>query len=210
MTLWRPHITLSYAQSIDGSLAQKPGKPFALSGPQAMQMTHQLRAEHQAILVGIGTVLADNPRLTVRLVAGPNPQPIILDSHLRCPVSADLVPRAWIITTPTAPSARQHALEARGAQVVRLPPNMQQQIALPCLLHWLKNKGIESVMVEGGSTILSSFLAEKLVDRLIITIAPLLLGGVSAITQLNSPVALHDVTMQQFGQDWVMQGRVLR
>src|SRR5262249_3832268 len=84
----RPFVTLSYAQSVDGSIAARPGQPLALSGAQSMTLTHQLRVAHDAILVGIGTVLADNPRLTVRLVEGKNPQPIVADSHLRFPLSA--------------------------------------------------------------------------------------------------------------------------
>ena len=86
----RPFVTLSYAQSLDGSIADRPGRPLALSGPQAMALTHGLRAAHEAILVGIGTVLADNPRLNVRLVDGPDPQPMVVDSRLRFPPYANL------------------------------------------------------------------------------------------------------------------------
>src|SRR5512133_2370683 len=87
----RPLVTLSYAQSLDGSLAAQRGTPLALSGPQSMELTHRLRAAQDAILVGIGTVLSDNPRLTVRLVEGSQPQPVILDSHLRFPLNANLL-----------------------------------------------------------------------------------------------------------------------
>ena len=87
----RPLVTLSYAQSLDGSIADRPGRPLALSGPQAMALTHGLRAAHEAILVGIGTVLADNPRLNVRLVTGPDPQPVVVDSRLRFPPYANLL-----------------------------------------------------------------------------------------------------------------------
>jgi riboflavin-specific deaminase-like protein len=83
--LGRPFVTLSYAQSLDGSIADRPGRPLALSGEASMALTHSLRASHEAILVGIGTVLADNPSLNVRLVAGKNPQPIVVDSRLRFP-----------------------------------------------------------------------------------------------------------------------------
>ncbi|MCK4899238.1 MAG: RibD family protein, partial [Anaerolineales bacterium] len=87
----RPLVTLSYAQSLDGSIAVRRGSPLSLSSPEAMTLTHRLRAAHETILVGIGTVLADNPRLTVRLVEGRNPQPIILDSHLRLFLDANLL-----------------------------------------------------------------------------------------------------------------------
>jgi len=77
----RPLVTLSYAQSLDGCIAARPGQPLAVSGPLSLTLTHQLRAAHDAILVGIGTVLADNPRLTVRLVEGQHPQPVVVDSR---------------------------------------------------------------------------------------------------------------------------------
>ena len=81
----RPLVTLSYAQSLDGCIAAGPGQRLSLSGPEALMLTHELRAAHAAILVGIGTVLADDPRLTVRLVPGSHPQPVVVDSRLRIP-----------------------------------------------------------------------------------------------------------------------------
>ena len=89
----RPFVTLTYAQSLDGSIAADPGQPLSLSGPQSLLLTHYLRAAHDAILVGIGTVLADNPLLNVRLVEGKNPQPVIVDSQLRFPLDANLLRR---------------------------------------------------------------------------------------------------------------------
>ncbi len=87
----RPLVSLCYAQSLDGSLAARGGKTLRLSGPESMALTHRLRAAHDAILVGIGTILADNPSLTVRYAAGKNPQPVILDSSLRFPLNANLL-----------------------------------------------------------------------------------------------------------------------
>src|SRR4051794_24685033 len=87
----RPIVTLAYAQSLDGSIATAARRPLALSSQPALKLTHQLRAEHDAILVGIGTVLADDPLLTVRLVNGPNPVPVVLDSRLRLPSTARLL-----------------------------------------------------------------------------------------------------------------------
>ena len=87
----RPSVTLTYAQSLDGSITTQRGKPTAISGKESLLLTHQLRATHDAILVGIGTILADNPRLNVRLAVGPHPQPVILDSQLRFPLDAKLL-----------------------------------------------------------------------------------------------------------------------
>ena len=83
-----PYVTLTYAQSLDGSIAATPGRPLSISGPVSMTLTHALRAAHDAILVGIGTILADNPQLTVRYLKGKDPQPVIVDSRLRCPLDA--------------------------------------------------------------------------------------------------------------------------
>src|SRR5262249_55310613 len=120
----RPFITLSYAQSIDGCIAARSSEPLALSGSQSLELTHRLRAAHDAILVGIGAVLADNPRLTVRLTEGKNPQPIIVDSRLRLPRTANVLRSGsgpvWVATTETADVERQRMLEAAGARVMRL------------------------------------------------------------------------------------------
>jgi GTP cyclohydrolase II len=122
----RPFLTLSYAQSLDGSIADRPGRPLALSGSQSMALTHGLRAAHEAILVGIGTVLADNPRLNVRLVAGKDPQPVVVDSRLRFPPYANLLKNGrtpWIATCEDADWERQESLEGAGAKVLRLAGN---------------------------------------------------------------------------------------
>ena len=98
----RPFVTLSYAQSWDGSITTRSGESLALSGAEATRLTHQLRSIHDGILVGIGTVLTDDPQLTVREWSGPNPQPIVLDSQLRMPVNARLCQHAdkncWVLT----------------------------------------------------------------------------------------------------------------
>ena len=97
----RPFVTVSYAQSIDGSIATRRRRPLPISGPGAMRMTHGLRALHDGILVGIETVLADDPQLSVRLVEGPHPQPVVLDTRLRTPLEARLLKggngRPWLV-----------------------------------------------------------------------------------------------------------------
>ena len=115
----RPFVTLSYAQSLDGCISARPGVALALSGRQSLKLTHKLRAEHDAILVGIGTVLSDNPRLNVRLVDGDNPRPIVVDSRLRLPLDCNLLTqesgRPWIATIEKPDKKRSIALEAAGA-----------------------------------------------------------------------------------------------
>ena len=180
----RPFVTLSYAQSLDGSIAARRGEPTAISGPEALRLTHQLRAVHDAILVGIGTVLADDPQLTVRLVRGRDPQPVVLDSRLRFPLWARLLRegrRPWVLTTDAANPSRQAELEAAGVRVVRLAAGPDGMVSLNAALDYLGHARLRAVMVEGGATVIGNFLAARLADRLVLTIAPLLLGGLHAV-----------------------------
>jgi 3,4-dihydroxy 2-butanone 4-phosphate synthase/GTP cyclohydrolase II len=180
----RPLVTVSYAQSLDGCLTAQPGQPLAISSAASLAWTHSLRAAHDAILVGIGTVLADDPGLTVRFAEGTNPQPVIVDSHLRLPTTAQVLQHhavAWIAATVDADPHRRQILEAAGAQVLTLPQTSTNQVDLGALLDHLGQQGICSVMVEGGSEILTSFWHEGLVQLAVVTIAPLLLGGLPSV-----------------------------
>ncbi len=211
----RPAVTLSYAQSLDGSIAARSGRPFALSGPEAQRFTHRLRSSHDAILVGIGTVLADDPQLNVRLVEGSQPRPVILDSALRCPIDArclDAARRPIVAATDRASPACQHDLESAGVSVIRLAsaPDNAAHVDLPALLEWLAREGVQSIMVEGGAQVITSFLRARLVDRLIVTLAPVLIGGMRGVTDLLSTddhfPRLRHVIVQPFGADWIVCG----
>jgi 3,4-dihydroxy 2-butanone 4-phosphate synthase/GTP cyclohydrolase II len=211
----RPFITLSYAQSVDGCIATSSGKPLALSGSQSLTLTHKLRAAHDGILVGIGAVLADNPRLTVRLVEGSDPQPVVVDSHLRLPLSANLLQNGfaplWIATTETANIERQKILEAAGARVLRLPANAEGQVDLSALLKRLSELGINRLMVEGGAGIITSFLSERLVDHLVLTMAPVVVGGLHAVNRSEKCghqyfPQLRNFRHQRLGDDLIFWG----
>lgn len=202
----RPTVTLSYAQSLDGSIAARRGEHLALSGDASMVMTHQLRADHDAILVGIGTVLADNPQLTVRLVAGKNPQIVVLDAELRSPIESNVVQNgAWIIGAWGAQRERRKRLEAAGAEVRLFSADNNQYLPLTQLLTWLYEKGIRSLMVEGGAQVITSFLRAGLVDRVIVTISPQYVGGVHALEE-SFMAHLSDVRVSQLGSDLVIKG----
>jgi len=188
-----PAVTLSYAQSLDGAIASNPGQPLQLSNPQSQILTHRMRSMHDAVLVGINTVLSDDPRLTARIPDGKNPQPIVLDGRLRTPLTARLlhppcVPPI-IATTTRAGAAREEQLQAAGARVLRLPTLRNGLIDLRKLLRRLHQLGIRSLMVEGGSQVITEFLRLELVDQLIITIAPRVVGGLHAFTPLLPPLA---------------------
>jgi len=210
----RPFVTLSYVQSLDGCVAAHPGKHLDISASQSLTMTHALRAAHDAILVGRGTALADDPSLTVRLVEGKHPQPVVVDSHLRLPTTARLLQtprRVWIAATGAAPLDRQEALEQAGAHVLRLPANQEGRVDLARLLQRLGEIGLASLMVEGGPTILTSFLAARLADYAVVTVAPIFIGGVHAVNRLLQPSPdglprIHNPQVVQVGPDITLWG----
>jgi GTP cyclohydrolase II len=209
----RAAVTLSYAQTLDGTIARHAGQPFRISGEEAMRLTHGLRAGHDGVLVGLGTVVADDPRLTVRLVAGNQPRPIVLDSQLRLPLTAKVwqhPQRPLIATTAEAPAERQTALEAEGATVIRLPATADGRVSLPHLVQALPALGIHTLMVEGGAQVIGGFLAAQVVDWLVVTVGMQLVGGLAAVgrplVHLPRLVPAHQ---RPFGADWVVWGKVV-
>jgi GTP cyclohydrolase II len=209
-----PFVTISYAQSLDGSIALRPGYPLSISCAESLVLTHTLRAMHDAILVGIGSVLADDPQLTVRLAQGQNPQPLILDSRLRFPPYARLLDcngrRPWIFTTDNAGMDRERSLEACGAKVFRLPSGPDGRIEVRTLLKHLAKMGILSIMVEGGAEVIKSFLLAEAVNQMVVSISPLLVGGIRAIDAIANvePTRfprLNNVCYEKVGNDMVLR-----
>ena len=208
-----PLVSLCYAQSLDGSITARRGQPTKLSGDESSKLTHKLRAAHDAILVGVGTVLADDPFLTVRLVEGKNPIPVVLDSHLRIPLTCNLLARrpgeTWIATTIAAPLERRAALKATGARQLLLDADAAGQVSLPALLSCLGELGVNSLMVEGGAQVITSFLEQGLIDQVALTIAPVLLGGLPAIEHsLPTPLCLQSIEYERLGDDVLIWGKV--
>lgn len=215
----RPVVTLAFAQSLDGCITACQGSSTAISNDQSMFMTHQLRAMHNAILVGINTVLVDDPQLTVRYTNGENPVPVVLDSQLRTPPAAKLLhqdrPPAIIVTLPDASEEQESKLVAAGARVIRMPAASTGGIELSALFCWLWEQKVRSLMVEGGAKVISSVLADCLGDQLVLTIAPKFFGcnGVHAVGTLDttrsvSRPCLTNVEVEQIGDDLVVWGNL--
>jgi len=214
----RPLVTLSYAQSLDGSITVRRGAPLSLSGRESLKLWHRLRVYHDAILVGIGTVLADDPQLNVRLVTGDDPQPVILDTRLRFPLKALALNSSkppLIITAKKSDSRKQKKLESKGAQVVRLEATQKGWINLVSLLEYLAKQGINSLMVEGGARVITSFLQAQLIDHFVLTITPFFIGGLHAVEKLLKPTRVGSGTLLQktrilgserYGRDLVVWG----
>jgi riboflavin-specific deaminase-like protein len=185
----RPFILISYAQSVDGSIATLDRRPLMISGPVSMVLTHRLRSLFDAILVGIDTVVNDNPLLTVRLVPGDSPQPVVLDTHLRIPPESRLLERSdcrsWLAGVKEVSTTGADALRRTGAQILPCRLNDQGQIDIHHLMGLLHDRGIRSLMVEGGAKVISSFIRAQLADLFIITISPSLIGGLRVIQGQN-------------------------
>jgi diaminohydroxyphosphoribosylaminopyrimidine deaminase / 5-amino-6-(5-phosphoribosylamino)uracil reductase len=179
-----PYVTLKTATSLDGKIATHSGDSKWITGSEAREDVHKYRHMHDAILVGVGTVLADDPSLTCRLPSGGlNPIRIILDTALRTPESAKVVTDneapTWIVVGNEASKQKQSVFEDLGVKVLRLK---ETKITVAELLQSLGENGIQSLFVEGGSKVNGSFLEAEAFQQVITYIAPKLIGGSNART----------------------------
>jgi 3,4-dihydroxy 2-butanone 4-phosphate synthase/GTP cyclohydrolase II len=212
----RPFVTLSYAQSLDGCLSARFGETLALSGPEALVLTHRLRAAHDAILVGIGTVFSDDPQLTVRKVAGRSPQAVVLDSQLRIPADCKLVRggagRLNVAVVETSDPRRRQMLESSGIHVIPTPSTPEGMVDIANVLRRLADMGIRSVMVEGGVRVIRSFLDTRLVDFLVVTVVPRFIGGGPSVrlqSQLLAGPSMDQFSHFRLGNDLALYGAPL-
>ncbi len=189
MNRTRPEVTLKIAQSLDGKIATRTGQSRWITAAPARNWTHRLRAQMDAILIGIETVLKDDPRLTVRGAKfGAKPARIVLDSRLRMPLSARMLKdrggRVWIAALPGASLQKEKQLRAAGAEILRVPAR-QGRIDLTKLMELLNARGIHQLLIEGGGETAASALDQKLVDHLVWIIAPKIIGGRAAVPSVG-------------------------
>ena len=213
-----PWVMLKSMVSLDGRVASERGESRGLGGAEQQRLCHALRARHDAILVGIGTVLADDPELTVRLARGRSPARVVLDSRLRTPEDSRLVRSAELaplfIATVSRDEEPGEALASRGATVWRLEPDSSGRVPLRTLFRRLAEEGMLSVLVEGGPTVHTSVLREGLADRVAVGIAPLILGGVGArawtrdlgLGSLDEAIELDSMVTRRVGRDLWIEG----
>jgi diaminohydroxyphosphoribosylaminopyrimidine deaminase/5-amino-6-(5-phosphoribosylamino)uracil reductase len=215
----RPVVTLSYAQTLDGRLATSTGSSQWISSPESLRFSHELRVGHDAIMVGAGTVSKDDPRLTVRLVAGRDPLHVVVDSTLRTPLTAavlteEAAPGTVFAVTDRAPAAKCDKVRALGASVLSLPTESGGRVDLVALLAALHELGIRSLLVEGGAEMITALLRARLVDRLVVCVAPKILGdGIEAvgdlgIRELARTLIMTDTLVTPYGVDLILDGRV--
>lgn len=206
----RPFVTLKSALSLDGNIALENGESKWITGPLARAKAHQLRHFHDAILVGIGTVLADDPQLSVRLEGEvKQPKRIVLDNHARLPLDAKIwhdAPEIIVVCRADAPPENVARLEKRGAKVWPLGDDW------PTLMQQLWRDGIYSVLIEGGARVAASAFDAGVVDKVALFIAPVLMGDGQRLlpdvkfASMNDVARLERVMVSRFGTDTLVEG----
>ena len=219
-----PFITAKFAISLDGKIATRTGDSRWISCEESRNYVHVLRYESDAVMAGINTVLADNPRFTSRCCGGrggivkKQPLRVIVDSYARMPLNAQMLQepgKTLLVCDITVPKNKKRALARAGAEILEVPAE-NGRINLENLFQVLGKRGITSILVEGGGTVLGSLFDRKLVDKVVVFIAPLIIGGIDAkvavggtgIEKLADALRLRDVTVQQIGDDVMMIGYI--
>lgn len=218
----RPWLTAKFACSLDGRIAAPDGSSQWITGPIARAQAHLMRARHDALMVGIGTVLTDDPSLTVRHHAvKPTRLPVrvVVDTSLRIPLSAKLCDvsevATWVLCSTNASFSKRAELMARGVEVIDLPVGSHGHVDFVLAMKELYTRGITAVMCDGGSGLLGSLFDEGLVNRVTAFIAPMILGsqGLPAIkgqgaATIDQSLRLTDVSHKRCGDDMMMSGLV--
>jgi GTP cyclohydrolase II len=213
----RPYVVLKYAQTLDGRIATRNGDSKWISGTPERRASHALRAACDAVGVGIGTVVADDPQLTVRLVPGTSPLRVVLDTTLRIPAAAQILADAaptLVITSDRSRSERRDELRERGVSVHVVDAEPPWGVDLAAALALLREAGVGSLLVEGGAAVITSFLRKRLADRVVVGIAPTILGaGTEAVGELNAARVADGVrvigrSVHLLGDDVVMAGDI--
>lgn len=211
----RPYVVLKYAQTLDGRIATHTGDSKWISGEAERRTSHALRAACDAVLVGVGTVFADDPQLTVRLMPGASPLRVVLDSTLRLPPNAQILSDAaptLIVTTGRSDRWRRKALQGRGVAVHVLDADPPWGVDLEATLGLLRANGVRALLVEGGAAVITSFLRGRLVNRLIVGVAPTILGtGTEAVGDLETArvtdgLRLRGRAVHMMGDDVLVAG----
>jgi diaminohydroxyphosphoribosylaminopyrimidine deaminase/5-amino-6-(5-phosphoribosylamino)uracil reductase len=215
-----PWVTLKAMLSLDGRLATESGESRGLGSDQEIRAAHRMRAASDAVVAGIGTVLADDPRLTVRGVRGRCPARVVLDSKLRIPAAAriwsTLADAPLVIATTSKDVARARELERRGAWVWTFEPGSDGRVPLRPLLERLALEGWISILVEGGAEVHTAFLREGLADQIAVGISPRIVGGRTApiLTgdlgrpRLADAIRIEGLSVKRLGPDVWLTGRI--
>lgn len=214
-----PFVTVKYAQTLDGRIATATGESQWISSTASLKFAHRLRAEHDAILVGRKTVVKDNPELTVRLVKGRNPLRVIVDSELKISSGAKVLQNiskapTLVATIKESDDTKFKKIVSSGAEVITVKANKDGQVDLKKLFNMLGAKQISSILIEGGSQIITSVLKNDLANRIVTVIAPKIIGkGVEAvgdlsIRNLDNAKILSVQKVSRYGDDIIIDSRL--
>lgn len=219
----RPHVTLKLATSLDGKVATAAGESQWISGRESRALVHRWRADHDAVGVGIGTALADDPRLTARDVEGEVRQPmrVVFDSSARLPLGSALATTArevpvLLVAATWAPADRVAALEAAGVEVLRATGGTPERMGAALDALGARAEPVQSLLVEGGSGVAATMVAAGIVDRVAWFLAPALIGGAAApgglgdpgVARLADAPRLQDLEGNRIGADLLVTGRL--
>ncbi|MDY6892678.1 MAG: bifunctional diaminohydroxyphosphoribosylaminopyrimidine deaminase/5-amino-6-(5-phosphoribosylamino)uracil reductase RibD [Chloroflexota bacterium] len=215
-----PFITLKFAQTLDGRIATTTGDSRWISSEPSLKLAHQLRSFHDAVLVGINTVLTDNPQLTVRLVDGRNPLRIVIDSKLRIPLNSrilqDQETAPTVIATTSRNSEKSSSLRQIGIEVLDVAEDREGRVDLVELFQKLGKRNISSVLVEGGATVITSLIRQGLADKLLVILSPKITGkgidtiGDLEILDIGRALRFSFVRTYRSGEDLVIEARYAR
>jgi diaminohydroxyphosphoribosylaminopyrimidine deaminase/5-amino-6-(5-phosphoribosylamino)uracil reductase len=210
-----PFVILKLAVSLDGKIATSTGDSRWITGEAARWYVHSLRNQVDAVLVGAGTVIADDPQLTCRIPGGRNPLRVVVDGHLRIPTTARLLREAGktvVVTGPRAPLRKMRAIERCGAEVWRFSLS-DGAVPFASLLRELGKRGIVSVMIEGGATTAARALREKVVDKLCFFYAPKIIGGdgmamiaALGVRKMGHSKQINRIEVARVGKDFLVTG----
>ena len=216
-----PYVIAKWAMTLDGKIATRTGDSKWISSERARRFAHKVRGRVDAVLVGIGTVLADDPELTCRLTRGRNPRRVVLDTTARLPLTSRLVKTAGVaplvvVVSEDAPCKRVRALMKRGCGVLQFPTK-RGRIELTRVLHWLGSMRITNILVEGGGELLGSFFDAGQVDEVLAFVGPKVVGGAGRPPVLGKGAAkiadalqLGPFTTRRLGDTVLLRARVLR
>lgn len=217
ITTQRPFIHMKYAMTLDGKIATETGESKWISSEQSREHAHRLRGELSGIMVGIGTVLKDNPQLTCRIEGYKNPIRIVVDSQLRIPLNAKVLSdqdqaKTIILTTRFASEEKLSTLKAKDIEIIKVK-STDKRVDLNQAMNVLGKKGIDSILLEGGGQLNASALEAGIVNKLTAYIAPKLLGGEKALSPVEGKGVQHmseaylfkDVQTYQLGEDIVIE-----
>jgi len=216
-----PIVTLKAAVTLDGRIAGRGGDSKWITGETARRESHRLRARHDAVMVGIGTVRADDPELTVRQIKGRDPIRVVLDTNLRTPLKSKLLQHrskapTWIVHALDVKSKRIAALP--GVELIAVKRGRNRRLSLPAVLRSLAARGVKTLLVEGGAQLHGALLDAGLVDRAAVFVAPMILGDVRAIPlaagkghpAIADGYRLRDVKIKRLGDDILFTGAVAK